>query len=56
MVLVKTHASSAAFGNPSLHHVPCPSGGGNCVFVSYFIFGEGAKAEEGGVLGFVKRV
>ena len=56
VVPVKTHAGSTAFGNPSWHHVPCPGSGGNCVFVSYFIFGEGAKPGEGGVLGFVKRV
>ena len=57
MVHVKTHHGSTAFGNPSWHKVPCPNGGGGtCLFVSYFVFSEGAAGGEAGVLGFVKQL
>jgi hypothetical protein len=61
---LKTHKGSTAFGNPSWQILPCPGGaadgGGSaaaaaeCIFISYFLFGEGAKPGEAGVLAFVK--
>ena len=62
MIDVKTHGNSTAVGNPSWHKVPCPSFSDNesyakeewCVFISYFLFGEGAAPGEAGVLSFVK--
>lgn len=62
MLNITTHRGSTAIGNPSWHAVPCPSAawipGRNadldCVFVSYFVFSEGAAPGEAGVLAFVK--
>lgn len=53
----KTHGGSTAFGNPSFKVLPCPNekqrGGKQCVFVSFFAFGEGAAPGEAGVVAFV---
>jgi hypothetical protein len=62
MMNIKTHKNSTAVGNPSWHKVPCPDSHNSnnnsieCVFVSYFLFGEGAKPGEAGVLAFWNRV
>jgi hypothetical protein len=62
---IKTHAGSTAFGNPAWHIVPCPSNNGQafanmqskeCLFVSYFLFGEGAAPGEAGVAAFYKEL
>ena len=60
MLKVTTHKGSTAIGNPSWHLLPCPGMqelvgvGGDCIFVSYFVFGEGAAPGEAGVLAFWK--
>jgi|EP00945_MAST-04E_sp_MAST-4E-sp1_P002858 hypothetical protein len=56
MLNVTTHGGSTAIGNPSWHLLPCPGEGAedNCIFVSYFVFGEGAAPGEAGVLAFWK--
>eukprot|EP00756_Hemistasia_phaeocysticola_P058758 Hpha_TRINITY_DN35413_c0_g1::TRINITY_DN35413_c0_g1_i1::g.83401::m.83401 len=57
MLNVTTHGGSTSLGNPSWHVVPCPGGvkgGQGCLFVSYFIFGEGAAPGEAAVLAFYK--
>lgn len=59
---MKTHQGSTAFGNPSWTALNCPktgqaantSFGSSCIFVSYFLFSEGAKPGEAGVLAFWK--
>ena len=53
-----TDKGSTAFGNPSFKVVPCPGGSAaegeqQCVFVSFFAFGEGAAPGEAGVVAFV---
>lgn len=55
---VRTDKGSTAFGNPSVVVLQCPGGrdGGQCVFVSYFIFGEGAAPGEAGNLVFYHRL
>jgi hypothetical protein len=54
---VETDLGSTAFGNPSVKLLPCPrpSAFVECVFVSMFLFGEGAKPGEAGVLAFYNR-
>ena len=61
-LLPVTDGGSTAFGNPSFKVVPCPSSGtdgdwlvGDCVFVSFFAFGEGAAPGEAGVVAFYNR-
>jgi hypothetical protein len=64
MLNVTTHGGSTAFGNPSWTVLPCPgaSAGGpggpspSCLFVSYFLFGEGAAPGEAGVCAFVQQL
>lgn len=55
---VITPGGSYAFANPGVEIVNCPSNSGinsqNCIFVSYFVFGEGAAPGEGGSLIFYK--
>jgi hypothetical protein len=58
---VQTHKGSTGVGNPSWRLLSCPPSlgprpGERCLFVSYFIFGEGAKPGEAGVAAFVRRV
>lgn len=49
MLSPKTPGGSTAFGNPSFSIVKCPNDPLNkCLFVSYFLFGEGAAPGEGG--------
>ncbi len=50
-----TDGGSTAFGNPSFRLVPCPGApeSRQCVFVSFFAFGEGAAPGEAGVVAFV---
>ena len=54
MLHPRTDKGSFAFGNPSFTKVPCPqsTNGKMCLFVSYFLFGEGAKPGEAGVVAF----
>lgn len=62
-----TDKGSTAFGNPSFKVIPCPANrtsvptiesgrasqnGSDCVFVSFFAFGEGAAPGEAGVVAF----
>ena len=54
MLKISTHGGSTAIANPSWHIVPCPDQSSKCIFVSYFIFSEGAAPGEAGVLAFVK--
>ena len=72
LVAVTTHQGSTAFGNPSFEVLDCPdsddagagesgagatrSGPGACIFISYFLFGEGAMPGEAGVLALWKRL
>lgn len=63
MLNVTTHGGSTAFGNPSWTVLPCPGayaaghgGGPPCLFVSYFLFGEGAAPGEAGVCAFVQQL
>ena len=54
---VVTHSGSTAVGNPSYTKLPCPSdlkAENMCIFVSYFLFGEGAAPGEAGVAAFFK--
>ncbi len=68
---IKTHGGSTAIGNPSFQIVPCPmkvqvqavTPGKregvvqyNCIFISYFIFSEGAADGESGVVVFYKNI
>ena len=50
-----TDGGSTAFGNPAFKLVPCPGAPASqqCVFVSFFAFGEGAAPGEAGVVAFV---
>lgn len=50
-----TNGGSTAFGNPSFKLVPCPGApvSQQCVFASFFAFGEGAAPGEAGVVAFV---
>ena len=55
----RTGGNSTAFGNPAVAVVDCPpgsGGGGKCVFVSYFLFGEGAAPGEAGTCVFYHRL
>src|SRR5262249_16472329 len=56
MLTIKTHKGSVAFANPAFTTVSGPDGQGQCVVVSYFLFGEGAKPGEGGSLVFYHRL
>ena len=58
MLNVTTHGGSVAFGNPSWTALPCPAGvgGSSCLFVSYFLFSEGAAPGEAGVCAFVQQL
>ena len=49
---VQTHRGSIALANPSMVLVPSPNTGHSALFVSYFIFSEGAATGEGGSLAF----
>lgn len=61
-----TDKGSYAFGNPSFKSVPCPTtgskdrtvadGDSDCIFVSFFAFGEGAAPGEAGVVAFYNRL
>ena len=53
---VVTHDGSTAFANPSFTQLPCPPNKqtGACIFISYFIFSEGAAPGEQGVVSFFK--
>ena len=55
MLNISTHGGSTAIGNPSWHLLPCPVGKpANCIFISYFVFSEGAAPGEAGVLALWK--
>eukprot|EP00605_Chrysophyceae_sp_TOSAG23-4_P001391 GSChrysophyteH1.ASY1.ANO1.1511.1 assembled CDS len=54
MLNIKTHGGSTAFGNPSWTILNC--NGRDCLFVSYFLFSEGAADGEAGVCVFVKEL
>lgn len=57
MLDLKTHGGSTAVGNPSFSIVSCPDDKSSmCLFVSYFLFGEGAAEGEAGVVAFFKRL
>jgi len=59
MIPVITHGGSRAVGNPSFSVLPCPPGSGgegSCLFVSYFLFSEGAAQGEAGVCVFVQQM
>ena len=57
MLRPHTEKGSTAFGNPSFSKVPCPGAPTKrCMFVSYFLFSEGAKPGEAGVVAFVNPV
>jgi hypothetical protein len=71
MLNLRTHKGSTAVGNPSWQVLACPSSvqssglsavtapassSASCLFVSYFLFGEGAKPGEAGVLAFWKQL
>jgi hypothetical protein len=43
-----TPNGSVSFGNPSVRIVDAPDGVGQVMWVSYFLFGEGAGAGEAG--------
>ena len=47
---------STAFANPSFAQLPCPPNKqtGECIFISYLIFSEGAAPGEQGVVSFSK--
>jgi hypothetical protein len=47
---------SVSFGNPSVRVVDAPDGGGQVVWVSYFLFSEGAGAGEAGSLIYWVRI
>jgi hypothetical protein len=49
---VQTHQSSVAVANPSMTVLPAPLTGQPALFVTYFIFSEGAAKGEGGPLAF----
>ena len=53
---VVTHDGSTAFANPSFTQLPCSPNKqtGACIFISYFIFSEGAAPGEQGVVSFFK--
>jgi len=48
----RTDKGSTAFGNPSFAVVKCPAQPQNCLFVSYFLFSEGAQPGEAGSCTF----
>lgn len=48
----KTPGESLSFGNPGIVRVPAPDGQGDCLFISYFVFSEGATSGEAGSLIF----
>jgi len=67
MLLPQTDGNSTAFGNPSFSIVACPetytqsrskqhTADDKCIFVSYFIFGEGAAEGEAGPVAFYNRL
>ena len=59
MLNITTHGGSTAFGNPSWTMLPCPSSPSSsslCLFVSYFLFSEGAAPGEAGVCAFVQQL
>ena len=61
MLNITTHGGSTAFGNPSWTMLPCPSSSSSsssssCLFVSYFLFSEGAAPGEAGVCAFVQQL
>lgn len=52
-IAIRTHANSTAVGNPAVEVVPSPTRrGGLSLFVTYFLFGQGAAKGEGGPLAF----
>ena len=52
-LLVRTHAGSTAFGNPTVTPLAAP-GGAPAVLVSMFVFGEGAAPAESGQLVYYR--
>ena len=59
MLEIKTHGGSSAVANPSFRKLSCPGSNDEtpkCIFVAYFIFGEGAAPGESGVLAFTKKL
>jgi hypothetical protein len=51
-LIPQTDGGSTAFGNPTVQVLPSPSGVGDVLFGSYFVFGEGAAPGEAAALMF----
>ena len=53
---VQSHAKSTAFANPSADFMPSPTSDRMALFVTYFIFKEGARKGEGGSAVFYHEI